>query len=170
MAYDLIRKEADRLEEAGKGTHKVNAMIRILRAAWYYFIDVLDLEMRNPFKKMKLYSVVNDPKYIPTDFDLYGCEYGVELADNGDEYISGLNERQWLLVQFCEETGCRISEAIRLKAQDVTETTVTLWTRKSKNSDLTPRVIPRPTCLKDKDIHWGRKWEASRVFPEWNWS
>ena len=49
MAYDLIRKEADRLEEAGKGTHKVNAMIRILRAAWYYFIDVLDLE--KPFQE-----------------------------------------------------------------------------------------------------------------------
>ena len=54
---------------------------------------------------------------------------------------------QRFLLSFVEESGCRIMEAIRLKYSDIDDETVTLYTRKSKNSNLTPRTIPKPICL-----------------------
>jgi integrase len=52
-------------------------------------------------------------------------------------------------------------EAIRLKPEDVDGELTTLWTRKSKNSNFTPRRIPTPLCLK------GLTLKGKRVFEEW---
>jgi hypothetical protein len=40
-----------------------------------------------------------------------------------------------------------IKEDIRFKAKDIDGNLITLWTSKSKNSNLTPRRISKPDCL-----------------------
>lgn len=75
--------------------------------------------------------------------------------------------REWLncdqlkLFDFVEQTGCHIQEAVRFKYEDIDGQLVTLYTRKAKNSDLTPRRIPKPECLD------GAK-GTGKVFPAWN--
>jgi integrase len=69
-----------------------------------------------------------------------------------------------------------IKEALRFKAEDIDGNLITLWTRKSKNSNLTPRRIPKPDCLigftgKGKVFE---DWESYPRFLEdltdnWNW-
>jgi len=51
-------------------------------------------------------------------------------------------------------------EAIRFTADAVRGGNIVLYTRKAKNSDLTPRVIPRPKCID------GVKWEG-KLFKDW---
>ena len=58
-----------------------------------------------------------------------------------------MSPEQALLFDFVDQTGCRINEAVRLTAKDVAKEYVVLYTRKFKNSNLTPMVIPRPECL-----------------------
>lgn len=83
------------------------------------------------------------------------------------------------LVQFVYETGCRIGEAINLEYKDVNHDYVTLYTRKSENSQRTPRHLPRP--------YWMATGFSGKVFefnayprlleekvkelgqPSWNW-
>lgn len=45
------------------------------------------------------------------------------------------------------DTGARLSEALNLRGRDVTNVEVTLYTRKSLNSNLVPRQVPKPICL-----------------------
>lgn len=61
------------------------------------------------------------------------------------------------------ETACRISEAIRATGDDIdlSMELLTLWTRKKKNSDLTPRRIPLPESIKDYKCE-------GRLFPEYS--
>lgn len=70
-----------------------------------------------------------------------------------------MSDKQASLFDFVDETACRINEAVRLQAKDVAKDTVILYTRKSKNSNLTPRVIPRPDCLKGEF--------EGKVFKDW---
>ncbi len=56
---------------------------------------------------------------------------------------------QRFLIEFVDQTACRIMEAVRFKWSDIDDDLVTLWTRKSRNSNLTPRRIPKPPCLED---------------------
>ena len=37
---------------------------------------------------------------------------------------------------------------------------ITLWTRKARNSNLTPRKVPKPSCLKEQG--------KGRVFKDWS--
>ena len=59
------------------------------------------------------------------------------------------------------ETGCRIGEALSIKVTDVYEDYIVLYTRKSKNSDLVPRKVPRPKCLEITKV-------KDRVFNRWS--
>ena len=127
--------------------HKVNAMIRGLKATFNYGIKTLDLTIKNPVNNLEFYSIDIKLKHIPTD---------KEISDTREK----LNSRQAELFDFVDQTGCRIMEAVRLHSKDVGQDHVVLYTRKSKNSNLTPRIIPRPECL--KEIREGR------IFPEWN--
>ena len=145
-------KQAQALErqEAGQSPHSVNYGLRILKAFFYYAIRVKEIDMRNPAVYVKHQALNDDSKYIPTDDDL------TTLRET-------LDREEALLVDFCTETGCRINEALRLTSKDIGPETVTLWTRKSKNSNLTSRIIPRPHCLKDEHIPP----EGERVFKRW---
>ena len=131
---DLIAKEAERLRKGKKTNHKVNEMIRALRALFNYAINELDIQMLNPLTGIKQFSIDIKLKYIPTDQEILDIK-------------AQCDEEEKFLIDFVYETGCRINEAIKFKADDMDGDLITLWTRKSKNSNLTPRRIPKPECL-----------------------
>lgn len=143
-------KEVVRLQEEGLSPHTVNYALRILKAFFNFAIRIKEIEMSNPVVNVKHLALNDESKYIPSDQDL-----SVLRED--------LDNDQALLVAFVAETGCRINEALRLTGKDIRPDTITLWTRKSKNSNLTSRVIPRPYCLTD-DLTLG---DDERVFPRW---
>lgn len=147
---DFKQGEAIKRQEAGESPHSVNYALRILKAFFYYAIRVKEIDMRNPVAHVKYQALNDESKYIPTDKDL------VRLRER-------LESEEALLVDFCAETGCRINEALRLTAKDIGDDTITLWTRKAKNSNLTSRVIPRPYCLRGEHIPA----DGGRVFPRW---
>jgi integrase len=143
MVFQLLQSEAARLQREGKGYFKVNSMLRSLKALFNFAIKYYDVD-KNPCL-IDFYPITINLKYIPPDGDIEA----VKAACNG---------HQRLLLDFVDETGCRILEAVRLKWEDIENGLVTLWTRKAKNSNFTPRRIPIPECLK------GRKGKG-QVFP-----
>lgn len=68
-----------------------------------------------------------------------------------------------LLIDFVKDTGCRISEALRITDNDILETNIVLYTKKSRNSDLVPRKVPKPECIKDIRIE-----SDKRLFNRWS--
>ena len=54
------------------------------------------------------------------------------------------NQDRRALVDFVDETACRVGEALRLEAEDIFDDYIVLFTRKSRNSGLVPRIIPKP--------------------------
>lgn len=83
------------------------------------------------------------------------------------------------MVSFVYETGCRVGEAINLDYKDVHSKFVTLYTRKSKNSQRTPRHLTRPDLLLDGEGKVFKEHNAYPRFleekvkeleqPNWNW-
>ena len=132
----------------GRTNHCTNAMLRSLKALFNYAIRIFDVDMRNPCIGIKLFPVDINLKYIPSE---------QEIALVRD----ALDNEECFLFDFVEQTGCRISEALRLRFEDIQEELVTLWTRKAKNSNLTPRRIPIPECL------IGKK-GTGQIFGRWN--
>lgn len=147
-AQEFLQKVALEAHRNAFTPHQPNHYIRILRALFNHAIDVKDVDMKNPFKKMKLLPVGDKRKYIPSDGEVVTVR----------EKLRGMELE---LYNFVAETGCRINEAIRLRTEDVRKDLITLYTRKAKNSNLTPRVIPRPTWLRVSNDH-------ERVFHLWN--
>jgi integrase len=147
MVSDLILKEAQRLKQSGRTYHKLNAMIRSLKALFNFGIRLYDLNIKNPVN-LELYSIDKKVKYIPPIEDIEAVR-------------AVLNDRQRLMIDFCLQTGARINEVLNLKPEDVREDTIILYTRKSRHSDLTPRIIPRPDCLKGK-------FKGNRIFDEYS--
>lgn len=168
MVNNLLMKEAKRLDKNGKTNMKVNAMLRALKALFNYGIKIHDLDIKNPCLYIGFYPVDINLKYIPPDEDI------AEVKQ-----ISTPSQR--FLINFVDQTGCRIMEAIRFKYEDIDGGLITLWTRKSKNSNFTPRRIPKPVCLdglKGKGRVF-KEWKVAPRFleervkklgqPKWNW-
>lgn len=133
MVNELLKSEADRLKDSGKSNHKVNAMLRCLKALFNFGIKVYDLD-HNPCR-LDMYPIDKKLKYIPTD-------------DEVEAVRQDLNGTQRLMFDICDQTAARINEVVRLTYEDIDDDLMTLWTRKAKNSDLTPRRVPTPDCLK----------------------
>lgn len=144
---DFLTMEAKRLKSKGKTNHKLNSMIRCIKALFNYGIKSCDLELKNPILFVRPYPIEIKLKHIPTDAEI-------------TKVRKALNENQRFLFDFVDQTGCRIMEAVRFKTEDIDGDLITLWTRKSKNSNLTPRRIPKPDCLE------GFKGKG-RVFKKW---
>lgn len=131
----LLKESEEHNNKNGNGFHAINSMIRCFKALFNYTIDNHDLDIKNPCNKIKLYPIAKKIKYIPPDCDIKAI---LELCD----------EQQRRLLEFLRDTGARLNEALSLKGKDITEDTVILYTRKSYNSNLTPRKVPVPGCLK----------------------
>jgi len=162
MVTDLLLKEAKRFQKQGKTNFKVNSLLRSLKAAFNHAIKTHDLDMKNPCLHVEFYSIDTKLKHIPTDEEIEAIR---------DE----LTPSQKMLFDFVEQTGCRIMEAIRLQHSDISDSLVTLYTRKAKNSNLTPRRIPTPDCLDGKTGEGAvfKAWQGYPRFLEgkvnWNW-
>lgn len=144
----LLQKYAKQLNSKKYSNHGANSMLRVLKALFNYAIRIYDIDMRNPCVGINLLPIDIKLKYIPTDREVALVR---ESLDNGER----------ALFDFVEQTGCRINEALKLKHEDTHEGLVTLWTRKAKNSNLTPRRIPIPDCLA------GKKGKGT-VFDRWD--
>lgn len=118
----------------GKDNYTVNSMLRVFKALFNHAISEHDLEMKNPCVGIKPFSLTRKLKYIPSDADIEAVK---ALCDT--------NQKK--LIDFVMATGCRIDEALRLTAADVLTDYIVLYTRKSVNSDLVPRKVPRPEGL-----------------------
>lgn len=145
---DVIADYSARLKKEGKTQHKANAMLRIFKATFFYGINLYELDVKNPVTGIKLASVDNKLKYIPSDEDI-------------EAVMAVCNEKQRLLVQFVMETGCRITEALNLTKNDVLSDFIVLYTHKAKNANLTPRRAKKPPCMAGLDF-------TGRLFEEWN--
>lgn len=145
----LLLNISSDLQSKGFDNYKVNSMLRITKALFNHAIDEHDLNIKNPCVGIKPFSVKRKLKYIPPDDDI------ITVLENCDD-----EER--MLIFFVEETACRISEALRLKGEDIFPEYIVLYTRKSKNSDLVPRKIARPSCLKDIKLK-----SEERLFTRW---
>lgn len=135
------------LSKRGKTNHTANGMLRAFKSLFYWGIQIYDLDIKNPVYGIKLFPVEIKLKYIPPTSEIEAVK-----AD--------CTQEEALLVDFVTETGCRIMEAIRFKYEDIDGDLITLWTHKSKNSNLTPRRIPLPDCMT------GIKGKG-RVFSKW---
>lgn len=133
-ANELFLTIAKRLKEEKKQNYSVNAMQRTLKALWNYGIRFYGLE-KNPICFAQPYPIDIKLKRIPTDKEI-------------NDVRKKSNDKERFLIDFVDQTACRISEALRFKADDIDAELITLWTRKAKNSNLTPRRIPKPECLK----------------------
>lgn len=138
---EYLMKFANELKSKGKKNYSVNASIRCLKAFFNH------QKVKNPVSS-KMFPIEKRLKYVPPDSEI---EAVLNICDSG--------QRQ--LVEFVRDTGCRIGEALRLTAEDVFDDYVVLYTRKSKNSNLTPRRLPLPNCLKGQNLN-------GRIFSRWN--
>lgn len=137
------------LKTKGFDNYKVNSMLRVTKALFNHTIEEHDLNIKNPCVGIKPFSVKRKLKYIPPDDDIIAI---LEICDDEER----------MLVFFVEETACRISEALRMTGADIYPEYIVLYTRKSKNSDLVPRKITRPSCLKDITLK-----RDERLFTRW---
>lgn len=135
--------------EIKRGSYTVNAILRCLKALFNHAIDSHDLDIKNPCFKIKFYAVEKRIKYIPSDIEIKTL-----LAD--------CTEPQKRLLEFILDTGARLSEALYLTGRDVGHMDVTLYTRKSANSNLVARIVKKPKCLNGLNIA-----SEKRVFEEW---
>lgn len=146
MVNKLLMDESKRLKTNGRSNHKVNAMIRSLKALFNYGNKVFDLDIKNPCIFV-MYPVDINLKYIPSEDDILAVKAKGTAMQN-------------FLMDFIDQTGCRIMEAIRFTYEDIDDELITLWTRKAKFSNLTPRRIPKPDCING---HTG----TGKVFTDW---
>jgi len=137
---NLLLNTAQKIQFRGKGNYTPNAMLRVYKALFNFGILHFDLPDKNPCKGIKFLSIEKRLKYIPSDEEINNLK-------------AKCDEGQKLLIDFVMETGARIGEALRLSKNDILEDSIVLYTRKSKNSNLTPRKIPIPDCLKGKKFN-----------------
>jgi integrase len=150
---DLLDKEALRLKKEGCDNYSVNRLRTNLHALYQWAIDRWDLHARNPVSKIKKYPIEEKTKHIPQEWEL-------ELIEKK------LQPKQRLLFLFVLQCGCRIGEALGLRAKDLDfeKRLVTLWSRKSKDNSLIYRKIPMPLVCDDIKIS---KNGNSRIFKSW---
>lgn len=146
---DLLLETSKKQQGKGFDNYVVNAMINTYKALFNYIIDKHDLNLKNPCKGVDKFSIKKKFKYIPSDEDIENVR---SLCDEG----------QKMLIDFVKETGCRISEALRLTGKDILSDYVILYTKKSRNSDLVPRKVPKPDIIKDIKIDLEEK-----LFKRW---
>lgn len=147
---DLLLKTSKNQKAIGNDNYSVNGMLNVYKALFNYIIDKHDLNMKNPCNKIAKFSINKKLKYIPSDKDIEAVK---AICDEG----------QKMLIDFVMETACRISEAIRLTGKNILEDSVILYTKKSANSNLVPRKLPKPDCIKNIKLD-----PDERLFNRWS--
>jgi integrase len=146
----ILLNTSQRQKDLGKDNYVVNTMIAVYKALFNHAINQYDLTIRNPCNGIKPFSVMKKLKHIPKDEDIEAVK-------------SICNNNQVSLINFVMETGCRINEGLRIKVDDVFDDYIVLYTRKSKDSNLVPRKIPKPLSL-----NITRQKVGDRIFNQWS--
>lgn len=162
----LLIRNSNQMKKKDNDNYRVNASIRSFKAMFNYGIKVLELNMQNPCIGIDFFPIDKKLKYIPSDKEL-------------DDLLSKCNPEQRLLVEFVRDTGCRISEVLRVRRRDVFEGYVVLYTRKSKSGNLVPRKAEFDTSKFDlesnKHTFIFHQWKEEPKFlvrktrKKWNW-
>ena len=137
MIQRLLNSEANRLKRAGKDNYAANRLRTALHALFQWAIDRYDLvDQRNPVARTKKFPITERVKYVPEQWEL-------------DMVEQNLNTKERLLFLFVLQTGCRLGEALNLKVKDLDfdKRLVTLWSRKSKATNLVFRRVPMPLIV-----------------------
>lgn len=167
---DFLFDQARKAKEAGRDNYAVNYMLNLFKTLFNYAIESHELQMRNPCSGITLFSVKKKLKYIPSDADIEAVR---ALCD----------ENQKLLIDFVAETGARINEPLKITGNDIFNDYVILYTKKSRNSNIVPRKVPKPDCIKHlnpkPDEKLFKQWSDTPKFlerkirslgrKEWNW-
>ena len=146
MVNTLLMDELKRCKKKGISNGRANALLTNIKAFFNYGINRMDLEIRNPCRGIEKFKVDIHLKFVPSD----------ELVNAVLEICT---QEQKELLQFLDDTGARIGEALRLKSNDILDDHIVLYTRKSRNSSLTPRLIPKVDVpnKKGKIFRWVRR-------------
>lgn len=146
---DFLIEMSKEAKRAGNDNYAVNYMHNLYLALFNHAIEQHELEMRNPCSGIQFFAVKKKIKYIPSDKDIVDVR---KLCD----------PEQLRLFDFVAETAARISEPLKITGKDILEEHVILYTKKSRNSNIVPRKVPKPDCIKDISIG-----ENERLFGRW---
>jgi len=155
MIQRLLNSEANRLKRAGKDNYAANRLRTALNALFQWAIDRYDfVDQRNPVARTKKFSITERVKYVPEQWEL-------------DMVEQNLNAKQRLLFLFVLQTGCRLGEALNLQVKDLDfdKRLVTLWSRKSKATDLVFRRVPMPLIVDEFKLPSSHN---ARIFKTWS--
>lgn len=157
ISKDMVRKFI--LKRAKVSHYTANKEIRCLRATFNYGIEQ-ELVTNNPVKGSKFLPVDKKAKRVPTPEEL---DQVIAVADpDTQDYLNTIRD-----------TMARVGEINRLTWEDVSlkHQALTLYTRKKKGGNLSPRVIPLTQRLhgilsrrfeqRDPDkpwVFWHRHW------------
>lgn len=147
MVSDLVLNEVKRCHKENLTNSRPNKLFAAVRASFNYGIIKLGLTIKNPCDGLSKLPEDRNIEYVPTEEDILAVK-------------AICSPSQQLLVQFVYDTGCRINEAIALTYKEVRPDSVILFTRKSKNSVRSPRILPRPDYVSVTG--------EGKVFKEWN--
>jgi integrase len=147
---DFLFMEATKAKEVGRDNYAVNYMLNLFKALFNYAIESHELEIRNPCIGIKPFSINKRLKYIPSEQDI--------------EAVKNIcNPQQKLLIDFISETAARINEPLKVTGKDILDDYVILYTKKSRNSNVVPRKVPRPLCLRGISLK-----PDERLFNSWS--
>ena len=112
---DLLDRDALRLKKQGYDNYSVNRFTTNIHALYEWAIDRWDIHVPNPVSKIKKYPIKEKTKHIPEEWEL-------ELIEES------LNPKQRDLFLFVLQTGCRVGEALNLRAKDLDFEKIFWWT------------------------------------------
>ena len=137
------------------GGHAANKDRKNLTAWWSWGVDTFGFPEANPFKKVKRFPEVREPRKVPTVADMMS----VLDREQGDV-------RTFLLTLL--HTAARVGELFRLRWDDVDvdRQTVRLSTRKRAGGSLEYDIIPMTEELKDALVAHKRKTNSVFVFAD----
>jgi integrase/recombinase XerD len=165
LILNLLIKFSVEQKKNGFDNYSVNALLRISKALFNHGIRFLKLNITNPCIGIDFFPVKKKIKYIPTDEEI-------------NQVLSSCNPEQKQLLEFVRDTGCRISEALNLRSEDVFNGYVILYTKKSKFGNLVPRKarydtskLPKPNENGFIFYHWGEepKFLTRKNDGKWSW-
>ncbi|ABC77903.1 tyrosine-type recombinase/integrase [Syntrophus aciditrophicus] len=133
----IERKDVDDyLSRVANNSHYVaNKELRFIKALFNHGVE-RDMINSNPAEKIKFFPIEKNKKYIPPEEDIR-------------KVFEFCNDEQKLYLTAVLCTMARINEINKLKWEDIHKDYLILKTRKSKNSDLTERIIPLNETLKE---------------------
>jgi integrase len=126
IILNILIEYSKKQKQKNMDNYAVNALLRASKALFNHGIRFQKLDILNPCIGIEFFPVNKKLKYIPSDKEI-------------EELLNLCTLEQKQLVEFVRDTGCRISEALNLRSEDIFDNYVVLYTRKSRNGDMVPR-------------------------------